>query len=184
MNRWGSMSSRSAARDAGRTDDAGTRRLLGPLLHVDETPPPALPGLQVEPDSQNLEAGRMNFARHGYDGTFIRRWSEPGSSSWNRFMMSTASSTQRSAFRHSGPGGRDAGWGRGIVQTRLVDQTFVSHIAEPARQSSGAPGRSGMRVEVSSEFDFGTTSFDGFVFASRPALPPCFRVRSLVEETS
>lgn len=26
----------------------------------------------VEPEPQNLEAGRSNFARHGYDGTFIQ----------------------------------------------------------------------------------------------------------------
>src|SRR5208337_3105186 len=40
----------------------------------------------VEPEATNLEAGRMNFARHKFDGTFIQALVGKGKFEVDRFM--------------------------------------------------------------------------------------------------
>lgn len=118
----------------------------------------------------------MNFARHGYDGTFIQALVGTGQFELDRFMMEHGH--PRLNVLHSDIQGLEVemlDWAAESFRRGLVDQTFVSTYSQSLHDKVVARlGAAGMRVEVSSEFDFGTTSFDGFVFASRPALPPVF----------
>lgn len=57
----------------------------------------------------------------------------------------------------------------------LIDYVFISTHSQILHDKVVADlSAKGMRVEVSCAFDFDTTSHDGLVFASRPALPPMF----------
>jgi FkbM family methyltransferase len=130
----------------------------------------------VEPEPQNLEVGRSNFARHGYDGTFIRAFVGRGQfeiDCWaheHDYPQISVLHADIQGFEVEMLGGCAESLSRG-----LIDYVFVStHGQDIHDVVVGRLAACGIRVEVSSGFDFDATSFDGFVFGSRHGLSPVF----------
>jgi hypothetical protein len=128
----------------------------------------------VEPEGRNLEAGRANFARHGYEGTFIQAFVGKGRFEVDRFMSEQG--YPRLNILHSDIQGFEIEMLKGAGQSfsrQLIDYAFISTHSQGLHDEVVAElSASGMRIDASSGFDFETTSYDGFVFASRAALPP------------
>jgi len=62
-----------------------------------------------------------------------------------------------------------------VLNRRHVHYLFVStHSQQIHGEIVGQLRNLGYRVEISSDFDVQTTSFDGFVFASSPDVDPVF----------
>ena len=128
----------------------------------------------VEPEPRNLEAGRANFARHAYDGTFIQAFVGKGQFEVDRFMSEQG--YPRLNILHSDIQGFETEMLKGASESfsrGLIDFVFVSTHSQSLHEMVLAElSNAGMRIEASSGYAFETTSFDGFVIASRPALPP------------
>ena len=61
------------------------------------------------------------------------------------------------------------------LKSESVDYVFISTHSQDLHDTVIAKLKElSLRVEVSSRFDIGTTSFDGFIFASRATLSPVF----------
>jgi hypothetical protein len=130
----------------------------------------------VEPNANNLAAGRVNFKRNGFEGTFIQALVGKDQFVVDRFMAEQGHA--QLTVLHSDIQGGEVEMLEGCERSflrGLIDYAFISthsqilHDKVIERLLAAS-----MRVEVSSGFDFETTSFDGLVFASRPALPPLF----------
>ncbi len=130
----------------------------------------------VEPDATNLEVGRANFARHGYDGVFIQAFVGRQHFRVDHFLGERG--FPRLDILHADIQGFEVEMLEGCVESLhrgLIGYAFVStHSQSLHDQVVAELSAGGMRIEVSSGFDFETTSFDGFVFASRAAEAPVF----------
>jgi hypothetical protein len=128
----------------------------------------------VEPEARNLEAGRANFARHDFDGTFIQAFVGKGQFEVDRFMSEQG--YPRLNILHSDIQGFEIEMLKGASESfsrGLIDFVFVSTHSQSLHDAVMAEiCAAGMRIEASSGYAFETTSFDGFVIASRPGLPP------------
>lgn len=124
----------------------------------------------VEPDESNLQAGMHNFKQNGYDGWFLEAFVGKGQFEVDAFLKDRQLS--RIDILHSDIQGYEVEMlegCRGTLHQNLADYIFIStHSqelhAEVARQLNAV----GYRVEVSADFDFESTSHDGFIFASSP----------------
>ena len=125
----------------------------------------------VEPDRGNLAAGQANFARNGFDGEFIHEIVGNGHWELDKFINSRGIS--HLDILHAdiqGAEGELLEGGQKTFANKLIDYVFVStHSQDLHRRVVGDFARFGYRVEVSSDFDNETTSYDGFVFATGPA---------------
>jgi hypothetical protein len=128
----------------------------------------------VEPDARNLDAGRANFARHAFEGTFIRAFVGKGKFEVDRFMSEQG--YPRLNILHSDIQGFEIEMLRGASESfsrGLIDFVFVSTHSQSLHDAVLAElSTAGMRIEASSGHAIETTSFDGFVLASRPVMPP------------
>jgi hypothetical protein len=130
----------------------------------------------VEPDAVAINVGRGNFERNGFKGTFIQDFVDTGRFEVDRFMR------ERPALQldilHVDIQSYEVRMLEGCTETLAtdrVDHVFISTHSQGIHDTViGRLEELGMRVEVSSRFDTGTTSYDGFVFASRKALLPVF----------
>jgi hypothetical protein len=122
----------------------------------------------VEPDPGNLEAGRANFARNGFEGEFIHAIVGKGRWELDEFFVSRGLS--HLDILHvdiQGAEGELLDGGRQTLGNSQVDYLFVStHSQALHRGVAEELTRFGYRVEVSSDFDYETTSYDGFLFAA------------------
>ena len=130
----------------------------------------------VEPEALNLQAGRGNFERNGYEGTFLQAMVGRGHFQVDEFIRTLDGG--RLDLLHVDIQGFEAEMLEGAAHSLangLVDYAFIStHSQDIHEQIIRGLEAFGMRVEVSSRFDYGTTSHDGFVFASRQAKAPVF----------
>jgi hypothetical protein len=127
----------------------------------------------VEPEAANLEAGRLNFERNGLQGTFEQARVAAGEFTVDGYLA--RSGLARLDVLHTDIQGDElqmlAGASRAL-STKAVDHVFLStHSQDLHARSVEALARHGYRVEVSADFDTATTSYDGFVYASRPDMP-------------
>jgi hypothetical protein len=136
--------------------------------------------IMIEPDPNNLSAGRANFARNGHAGEFIQAAVAKGQWEADPFLMSR--SISHLDILHVDIQGYEGELMEGARHTlgkALVDYLFVSTHSQALHQRiAGELAGFGYRVEVSSDFDNDTTSQDGFVFASSPRAKPIFRAFS------
>ena len=137
---------------------------------------PAADTIMVEPDPENLAAGRANFARNGYQGEFIQ--AAVGKGQWELDAFVRSRGLEHLDILHVDIQGAEAdliNGGRDTLGRRLIDYLFVStHSQALHRLIVSELAQFGYRIEVSSDHDDDTTSFDGFVLASRPEAKQVF----------
>jgi hypothetical protein len=130
----------------------------------------------VEPDPACLKAGQDNFARNGFKGEFIQAFVRTGKFEVDAFFRNRK--IRQLDILHTDIQGFEAEMLQGaqdVLAKRRVHYLFVSTHSQAIHGTIvDGLGRLGYRVEISSDFDVQTTSFDGFVFASSPEVEPVF----------
>lgn len=138
---------------------------------------PLATNIMVEPDANNLAAGKHNFGINGYAGEFIQALVGKGQFEVDAFMESRG--ITHLDVLHVDIQGFElemmAGSRRALEQAK-IDYAFVSTHSQELHHGivRGFEGF-GYRVEVASDFDNDTTSFDGFVLASSPRAQHIFK---------
>ena len=138
---------------------------------------PAAASIMVEPDPKCLAAGINNFKRNGFQGEFIQSAVATGRFEIDAFLQSRG--ITHVDILHTDIQGYEAEMlqgSRAALTDAVADYLFIStHSQELHRQILDGLQRHKYRVEVSSDFDNDTTSYDGFVFASSPKVKKIFR---------
>ena len=128
----------------------------------------------VEPDPRYLKAGQDNFARNNFRGEFLKGFVGKGKFEIDDFFRNRK--IKKLDILHTDIQGFEAEMlegARNVLARRRVDYLFISTHSQPLHETIvGQLGDIGYRVEISSDFDTQTTSFDGFVFASSPEVGP------------
>ena len=131
----------------------------------------------VEPNPSNLAAGKSNFRRNGFEGEFINAPVAKGQFEIDRFFH--ARNIPHLDILHADIQGYEIQMldaARTTLAEMKIDYLFIStHSQKLHGDVVRTLGEYGYRVEVSSDFDDDTTSFDGFVFASSPSATQIFR---------
>ena len=137
---------------------------------------PAARTIMVEPDANNLAAGRANFLRNGFEGEFIQ--AEVAKGRWELDSFLNARGLSHLDILHADIQGFEAELlegARAALGRAAIDYLFIStHSQALHHLVTGQVGQFGYRVEVSSDFDNESTSFDGFVFAASPRVSKIF----------
>lgn len=130
----------------------------------------------VEPDPARLEVGRANFARNRMEGRFTQNFVGRGRFTVDGYVAEMGLAHLH--VLHADIQGYEVEMLEGahrMLARHAVDHVFVStHSQALHLQVVSALQSHGLRIEVSSDFDNETTSFDGFVYASRPEVPSLF----------
>ena len=131
----------------------------------------------VEPDLVNLECGKHNFALNNYVGDFIHQKVCKGAFEVDRFL--DQKSHKNLTILHSDIQGFELEMlecADETLRSHRVDYIFLSTHSQALHQEACQILESyGYRIEVSSDFDTHTTSFDGFILASNPNIKPVFK---------
>ncbi|WP_217352536.1 MULTISPECIES: FkbM family methyltransferase [unclassified Ruegeria] len=131
----------------------------------------------VEPEEQNIEAGKRNFELNGFDGTFIQSFVSKDQFSVDAFMKETG--CERLDILHSDIQGYEVEMlenAQTTLSEKRADFVFVSTHSDALHDTVIASLKSvGYRIEASSSFEDHSTSFDGFVLASSPEVPALFK---------
>jgi len=131
----------------------------------------------VEPEPANILAGKHNFQLNGFTGTFLQAFVSRQYFGVDRYLEQQGLTSLD--VLHADIQGFEMEMLEGaqsLLGRRAVDYLFVStHSQELHDGVVRKLADAGYRVEVSSDFESGTTSFDGFVFASSSAVPPLFQ---------
>jgi hypothetical protein len=124
----------------------------------------------VEPEAENIEAGKANFLRNGMAGEFIQDFVGRGHFQVDRFMRERG--VDHLDVLHSDIQGYEMEMLEActdLLKQRKITYAFVSTHSQQLHDDVMRVFRSfGYRVEVAADFDEETTSYDGFVFASSP----------------
>jgi Methyltransferase FkbM domain len=130
----------------------------------------------VEPDPANFLSGVRNFDRNGYEGEFIESFVGHGQLEIDEFLRSR--SMDHLDILHADIQGYEVQMLEGCQKSLkecLIDHLFIStHSQELHMKTVSEIERVGYVLEVSSDFDNDTTSYDGFVFASSPRAKKLF----------
>jgi Methyltransferase FkbM domain len=130
----------------------------------------------VEPDPACLRAGQDNFARNGFEGEFIQAFVGAGKFEVDAFFRNRK--IKQLDILHTDIQGFEVEMlqgARDVLAKRRVHYLFISTHSQAIHGTIvGGLNELGYRVEVSSDFDVQTTSFDGLVFASSPDVAPVF----------
>ncbi len=131
----------------------------------------------VEPELQNLNTGKYNFELNGFTGDFIHE--AVGKNKFEIDHYLEAADIPKVTILHSDIQGHEIEMLEGCTRSladRSIDYLFISTHSQELHQSALAIiTDSGYRIEVSSDFEFGTTSYDGFIFSSNPMTEPVFK---------
>jgi len=130
----------------------------------------------VEPDASNLAVGVENFRRNGYDGRFLQEFVGLGKFEVDAFLRDNG--IARLSVLHADIQGYEDEMLSGsseALKGKRIDYLFVSTHSQALHEHVRSRlGGYGYRIEVSSDFDNETTSFDGFLCASSPEAKPLF----------
>jgi hypothetical protein len=131
----------------------------------------------VEPDANNLATGVNNFEKNGLSGEFVK--STVGRAHLQIDAFCNIRKLKRIDVLHVDIQGYELemleGCHESLAETR-IDYLFIStHSQDIHVNTLKELNGHGYRVEVSSDFDNETTSFDGFIFASSPRAAKIFR---------
>jgi hypothetical protein len=127
----------------------------------------------VEPEAANIASGRHNFQRNGFEGEFIQAFVGKGQFEVDAFLASRG--MPHLDILHVDIQGFEVEMLAGAqttLQAAAADYVFISTHSQDIHygiiRALGDLGDLGYRVETASDFENGTTSYDGFVFASSP----------------
>jgi len=130
----------------------------------------------VEPELQNLDAGKHNFELNGFTGEFIQAFVGKGQFGVDRYLAEQGIS--KVTILHSDVQGYEVEMLEDCSQSlenKIIDYFFVSTHSQALHLDAIKILKSfDYRVEISSDFDLGTTSCDGFIFASSPSVEAMF----------
>lgn len=128
----------------------------------------------VEPDEKRLASGRKNFAKNGYDAFFTQAFVGKGHFEVDQYLADTG--LDRLTILHCDIQGYELEMLEGAKTTlsnQRADYLFVStHSQNLHAGVLEQLDHFGYRVEVSSDFEVQTTSFDGFILAVAPRKDP------------
>lgn len=131
----------------------------------------------VEPELKNLDAGRHNFNLNGFSGEFTHAFVGK-----NQFSVAKYCSERRIEkvdILHSDIQGYELEMLEDcseLLAKKGIDYFFIStHSQELHYGVLKKLEDFNYRVEISSDFDTETTSFDGIIFASSPFKKPIFK---------
>jgi Methyltransferase FkbM domain len=130
----------------------------------------------VEPEEENLLVGRSNFSHNGYQGEFIQAFVGNGHFGIDNFLGERQMS--HLDILHSDIQGFELEMlpdASNSLKAKKVDFVFVSTHSQNGHQIVLSTLRDhGYRIEIASDFEDQTTSYDGLVFASSPDVSPLF----------
>jgi len=130
----------------------------------------------VEPDESRMQAGLYNFKQHGYKGEFIQAF--VGKEHFEVDAFIRTKELKKINLLHADIQGYEIEMLSGCsnsLDKKLIDHIFVStHSQELHYDVVKTLNSFEYRIEVSSDFDSQTTSFDGFIFATSPLISPVF----------
>jgi hypothetical protein len=130
----------------------------------------------VEPETQYLLAGKYNFEQNCCDGEFVQSFVGKGEFEVDEYL--DKKQIKKVTILHSDIQGYELEMLEGCfnsLQKEAIDYFFVSTHSQQLHQGVIEALKSfNYRIEVSSDFDTGTTSFDGFIFASSPSVASVF----------
>ena len=131
----------------------------------------------VEPDVNNLNTGKYNFENNNIKLDNVRFINEKvGKDFFGIDEYMKKDNIKHLDILHSDIQGYELQMILGAVDSfkaRTIDYVFVStHSTDKHYRILAQLGLFGYRVEVSSDFENETTSFDGFIFASSPNVKP------------
>jgi len=137
---------------------------------------PAANAIMVEPLPDHLRAGTENFARNGFAGEFIGQFVGPGQFEVDTFLASRPG--LRLDVLHADIDRSEVemlAGAAGALASHRIDRLFIStHSQQLHDEVAAALTAADYRIEVSSDFDHESTSFDGFLFASSPMVEQLF----------
>jgi Methyltransferase FkbM domain len=132
--------------------------------------------IMVEPDPIALAAGRNNFARNGFVGEFIQ--AAVSHSAWQVDEFLNSREMDHIDVLHVDIQGFEVemlSGARDALENARIDYLFIStHSQQIHLEIIASFKRYGYRIEVTSDFDHETTSYDGLVFASSRRAKPLF----------
>jgi len=130
----------------------------------------------VEPVLNNLQAGMANFQRHGFEGEFIHAF--VGAQQFRVDQFVAQRGIQQLDVLHADIQGHEVEMLLGceaLLAAGRITYAFVStHSQDLHRQTVALLQKHAYRIEAQADFDVGTTSYDGFVFASCQPVRPVF----------
>ena len=136
----------------------------------------------VEPEPACLKAGQDNFARNGFEGEFIQAFVGTGKFEIDDFFRNRK--IRKLDILHTDIQGFELEMlqgARNVLTRRRVNYLFISTHSQPIHQAVvNLLGEFGYRVEISSDYEAPTTSYDGLVFASSPDISPLFEKVSIL----
>lgn len=124
----------------------------------------------IEPVSQNINAGIANFKFNNFSGEFIQAFVGKGHFAVDAYLQ--AKGIAKLDILHADIQGFEVEMLDDCTQSlqqQSIDYIFIStHSQQLHNEVLRRLKIFNYRVEVSSDFDHQTTSFDGFIFASSP----------------
>ncbi|WP_157739084.1 FkbM family methyltransferase [Labrenzia sp. VG12] len=131
----------------------------------------------VEPDTRNMRSGRANFKRNNYRGTFIKASVGHGKFELDAFFRKAC--IDHLEFLRCDIQGFEIEMLEGAeesLKAMKVDYLFVSTHSQELHLGVQEKLKShGYRIDLSTDYDCETSSFDGFVMAVRQDLPRAFQ---------
>lgn len=134
---------------------------------------PAAETHMVEPEAENLAAGRANFAANGYRGHFHQAFVGTGQFEVDAWMEETGRDSldilhsDIQGFESQMLDGAAATLGAGRAGYVFISTHSQALHAEARDRMAGF----GYRIELSADFETQTTSYDGFLLAAHPERP-------------
>lgn len=130
----------------------------------------------VEPETENIEAGRANFSRNGFNGEFIQAFVGKEHFRVDAFLRDRG--LHHLDILHSDIQGYEIEMLEccaDLLAKASIRYAFIStHSQELHRDVIEILKKYDYRIEAAADFEFETTSYDGFVFASAPNTQPIF----------
>lgn len=130
----------------------------------------------VEPEAFNLAVGQHNFEINGYRGEFLQKKVGRGHFSVDEFLDERQ--MERLDILHSDIQGFELEMLEGCSKSlarRAIDYLFISTHSQKLHTSvTQLVEAAGYRLEISSDYDSETTSYDGLIFASSMDIPSVF----------
>lgn len=140
----------------------------------------------VEPERANLETGRKNFALNGMSGDFIQAFVSNEHFQVDDFL--TDRPTDEIDILHADIQGYELQMLMGsktALKHRRIKRIFVStHSQDLHHKVVQTLKDVDYRVDVSADFAIESTSFDGFVYACLPNLPPLLPKVDIIGRTA